>query len=87
MTKTQIQLPDEMYQQLKALAIRSETSLAELLRRGAEYVLRVHAHSKDAPAEWALPEPLDLGEPLAPAKDWRALANEPDAPGQGSHDH
>lgn len=36
MTRTQIQLPDELYQQAKALATDREISLAELVRRGLE---------------------------------------------------
>ncbi len=79
MTKTQIQLPDEMYARLKRLSARLELSMAELLRRGAEYVLSVHPESTTS--DWRLPEPLDLGAPLVPVEDWRELANEgqPDA--------
>ncbi len=79
MIRTQIQLPDATYARLKRLSTRLEVSLAEILRRGAEYMLRVHAAG--AAADWELPEPLDLGAPLAPVEDWRLLANEPASTG------
>ena len=39
MTRTQIQLPDELYRRAKALAADREISLAELVRNGLEYML------------------------------------------------
>jgi hypothetical protein len=77
MTKTQIQLPDAVYEELKALSDRLEVSMAELLRRGAEYVLRVHRAGETPPARWMLPEPLSLGAPLVPADQWREYAAGP----------
>lgn len=76
MAKTQIQLPDEVYARLKALAARLEVSLAELLRRGADYVLSVYPSEVAASTEWRLPEPLDLGEPLVAVESWREYACE-----------
>jgi hypothetical protein len=75
MVKTQIQLSDEQYSRLKGLAARLEVSMAELLRRGADYVLTVYADGDTE--DWSPPETLDLGGPsLVPVEDWRALANE-----------
>ena len=74
--KTQIQLPDDQYARLRALAARLEVSLAELLRRGADYVLTVYPAETTAAAEWHLPDALDLGEPMMPVESWRELANE-----------
>jgi hypothetical protein len=73
MTRTQIQLPDELYRQAKAMAAAREISLAELVRRGLEYMLAVSAQvcpaEKDA---WQLPEPAHLGktDPFADP-EWR----------------
>jgi hypothetical protein len=74
MTRTQIQLPDALYAQAKRIAERQEMSLAELVRRGLEHMVRVY-RADDAPdPEWHLPEPASLGAFLAPAEDWRELA-------------
>jgi len=75
MVRTQIQLPDSLYAQAKRLAERQEMSLAELVRRGLEHMIRVHRVADDAPPQWRLPDPLDLGDFLAPVADWRELAS------------
>ncbi len=73
MTRTQIQLPDALYRRVKTLAEAREVSLAELVRNGLEYILRVSAPPEAASEEWTLPEPLHLGagDPFADP-DWRA---------------
>ena len=75
MTRTQIQLPDALYAQVKRIAERHETSLADLVRRGLEHMVRVYRASEAPDAEWCLPGPLALGEFVAPVEDWRDLAN------------
>lgn len=55
MTRTQIQLPDELYQRAKRLGASREISLAEMTRRGLELFL---ARFPDTPAprrKWKLP--------------------------------
>lgn len=55
MTRTQIQLPDELYRRAKRVAAERELSLAEMTRRGLELFL---ARCSDAPASkaaWSLP--------------------------------
>jgi hypothetical protein len=76
MVRTQIQLPDDVYRELKALAEAKEWSLAEAVRRGVELLLRSYPADPTPKAAWSLPEPLPLGEFLAPVEDWRRLANE-----------
>ena len=61
MVRTQIQLPDDVYARAKRLAEAREISLAELARRGLEYILSVYAPDQEATAEWHLPEPRHLG--------------------------
>lgn len=39
MTKLQIEVPDELMEELRALATQREWSLAETFRRGAELLL------------------------------------------------
>ena len=75
MTRTQIQLPDSLYAQAKRIAKRHEISLAELTRRGLEHMVRLYSTEKDDDATRKLPDPLRLGEFLAPVEDWRELAN------------
>lgn len=78
MVRTQIQLPDELYRDLKRLAEDREWSLAEALRRGAELLLRSYPRVREPLESWQLPEAMPLGEFRAPPSDWRALANEPE---------
>ena len=42
MTRSQIQLPDETFARAKKLCEAREISLAELARRGIEYILSVY---------------------------------------------
>jgi hypothetical protein len=61
MTRTQIQLPDETYARAKKLCEAREISLAELARRGIEYILSTYAPVTDTPREWQPPKPRNLG--------------------------
>jgi hypothetical protein len=72
MTRTQIQLSDILYRQAKALAEAREISLAELVRNGLEYMIRVSAPPSDEKHAWTLPAPIHLGlsDPFADP-DWR----------------
>jgi hypothetical protein len=45
----QIQLPDALYRRAKAMAAAREISLAELVRNGLEYMLRVSAGAEADP--------------------------------------
>lgn len=42
MIKTQIQLPDDLYHQAKAIAEQREWSLAEVIRRGIEQMIHLY---------------------------------------------
>ena len=75
MTRTQIQLPDVLYAHAKRIAKQQEMSLAELVRRGLEHMVRLYPIEEKTDPKWELPAPLDLGEFLAPVDDWRELAN------------
>ncbi len=67
MVRMQIQLPDEVYARAKRVAEVREISLAELTRRGLEYILGVYA-PPETKADWAPPRPRRLG--------WRGLGAE-----------
>jgi len=68
MIKTQIQLPDALYRDLKRLAEAKEWSLAETLRRGAELLLARHPNIAQSRLPWTPPQPRDLG--------WRGLTHD-----------
>jgi hypothetical protein len=68
MTRTQIQLPDDTYARAKKLCEAREISLAELARRGIEYILSVYDPGLDANREWHPPTPRKLG--------WKGLSDE-----------
>lgn len=79
MKRTQVQLPEPLYQQVKQLAARLDWSITEVLRRGAEYMVRTHRIPETStPGEgWKLPTAMPLGAFRAPHDEWRELANEP----------
>ena len=56
MVWTQIQLPDALYEEAKRVAREREMSLAEVVRRGVEYITQVYP-------------PLGSGEPWRPPAD------------------
>ena len=70
MTKTQIQVPEELFQELRDFAKQREWSLAETFRRGAELLLQVY------------PEPpamLDVAAWVPPSSGrvgWKGLSAE-----------
>jgi hypothetical protein len=53
MIKTQVQIPDELYRAAKRVAKQRELSLAEVMRRGLEYIVGVYPALDDEP--WELP--------------------------------
>ena len=77
MVKTQIQLPDELYREVKRVAHEREMSLAEVLRRGAEYITGIYPPLAHPRTEWTLPGPFDLGVREDPftSPDWRYEIN------------
>ena len=67
MIRTQIQLPDEVYARAKRVCESREIPLAELARRGIEYILSVYATDSDTGQEWHPPTPRKLG--------WKGLSD------------
>lgn len=57
MIRTQIQLPDPLYRDVQRVARQQDWSIAEVLRRGAEAVVRAYPPSKHPPGT-GLPPPL-----------------------------
>lgn len=70
--RTQIQIPDELYREAKRVANQREWFLAELCRRGLEYMINISPKAQTTCKTWVLPEPRPLGgrDPFADP-DWR----------------
>jgi len=79
MVRTQIQLPDRLYERLKARAVAEETSLAEIMRKAGEYYLVVHPDSAAETSLWSPPAAHDLGAFLVPEEQWREMAGDLEA--------
>lgn len=75
MVRTQIQLPDALYRELKRLAAAKEWTLAETLRRACEHWLEIHSPDRLATSAWQPPAPLSLGAFRSGPENWRELAN------------
>lgn len=76
MKRTQIQLPDTLYEQVRRLAEEQEWSVAEVLRRGAEYM--VGCYPPRAQPGWTPPGARPLGDFKASYETWRDLAEAPE---------
>ena len=77
MTKTQIQLPDPLYREVKRVAKERDWPLAEVLRRGAEYMIRCYPKRGARKGAWELPMGQDLGVIKVPFQHWREIAHGP----------
>jgi hypothetical protein len=80
MIKTQVRLPDELYREAKRIAREREMSLAEVVRRGIEYMASVYPPLSVADQQWKPPRPRNLGKFKVPVEDWRLLVNESEVP-------
>ena len=72
MTRTQIQLPDELYRRAKQFGAEREMSLAEMTRRGLELLLDRYPSGKREAREWKMPK-VNVGGlkvPLARLRDF-----------------
>lgn len=69
MTKTQIQLPEDLYNRVKDFAREREWSLAETFRRGVEELLRHYPAKPTAAGDWHPPKGQNLGcKPMSEAE-------------------
>ena len=77
MIRTQIQLPDALYREVKRVAAEREMSLAELVRRGLETVLSRFPAHPESRTTWELPKPQPLGgDAFFEDPDWRYDLNQ-----------
>jgi hypothetical protein len=75
MKRTQIQIPEPLYKEVKRLAALRDWSISEVFRRGAEQLVSQYPDVKK-PGKWQPPEPGNLGEPKVAPERWRDLLAE-----------
>ena len=78
MVRTQIQLPNDLYRRVKRLAKEKEWSLADVLRRGAEYMVQAYPEGRSKPGAWKMPEGKDLSKIKLHFSKWRLAAHHPE---------
>lgn len=77
MKKTEVPLPDELYQQVEGLAGQLHLTVPELLRKATEQMVnRLAKRPAKSNGDWSFPASRHLGTFRAPIEDWRLLANE-----------
>ena len=76
MIRTQIQIPEPLYHELKRVAAQLDWSLAEVLRRGGELLVARYPKRSRSDTEWTFPILEDVGEFLVPPE---SVNNEADA--------
>ncbi len=74
MVKTQIQIPDRLFEEAKRVASDYEMSFAEVVRRGLERIVTSYPERGKGVAPWSLPR-LD-GVLEAPLKELKKIAAE-----------
>jgi len=75
MKRTQIQIPEPLYKEVKRLAALRDWSVSEVFRRGAEQLVAQYPDVKK-PGKWEPPAPRDLGKPKVAPERWRDLLAE-----------
>ena len=75
MVKTQVQIPDELFERAKQVAAEKEWSFAELVRRGLEYMTQVNPPQRVRGEQWRLPKHQKLGPFLLPESEWTEVSH------------
>lgn len=78
MVRTQIQMPDRLYDQIRRVAHEEETSLTEVIRRAVGDFLAARPEAGHRTGRWSPPGIRDTGRLLAGESQWKSLANESD---------
>ena|SRR6185436_9067024 len=78
MIRTQIQLPERLYEEAKRLAQEKEVSLTEIVRRALELLLTIYPTDRAQKKGWTLDPPANTGLRIDPFEnpDWRLEANQ-----------
>src|SRR5436190_13522455 len=78
MVRTQVQLPEKLYEEAKRLAEEKEVSLTEVVRRSLELLLAVYPPDRSEKRRWKLEPPANTALRVDPFEnpDWRVEANQ-----------
>ena len=76
MKRTQVQIPESLYEEVARVAAAREWSVSEVFRRAAEQYV---AECAPGATEWTPPEPRRMGREKVPADRWRDLLAEDEA--------
>ena len=78
MKRTQVQIPDPLYEDIRRIAERRDWSVSEVFRRAVEaYVAEVPEVGGEG--AWAVPQPREMGEPKVSPGQWRELLADDEA--------
>ena len=72
MKRTQVQIPDPLYQEVKRVARLKDWSISEVFRRAAEQWVAQFPSIKES-GIWELPQPQNMGTPSISPDRWREL--------------
>ena len=75
MIRTQIQLPQALYEEVKRVGREREMSVAEVVRRGVEYITRTYPPVA-CNEPWSLPAPSDLGAFRTAPDEWPMIVHD-----------
>ena len=72
MKRTQIQIPDPLYTEVKRLARLKDWSISEVFRRAVEQMILENPSIPTAET-WTLPAPKPMGKEIILPSQWRAV--------------
>ena len=70
MKRTQVQIPEPLYAEVRRIAEAKEWSISEVFRRAAEQFV---AESPSGAVGWEFPEPRRMGKAKITSDRWREL--------------
>lgn len=76
MSKTQVQIPDELFRRAQQLAAQNNWSIDETIQRALESILARHGTRGRSTNNWQLPPAYHLGKPLIPEADWTTASHD-----------
>ncbi len=71
MKRTQVQIPDPLYEEVRRVAGLRDWSIAEVVRRAVEQLVAQYPGIKKAETPWQQPAPRSFGTPAIPPDRWR----------------
>ncbi len=85
MKRTQVQVPDPLYDRAKRVAQDRDWSVSEVFRRALEQYI-AECPLVDQPQEWSLPEPRSMGVEKLSHEHWRELTTADEDRTHGTRD-